>query len=297
MKPFIINLIVLLLISGCTTSPKKPVQHENKFVVQLIAVDTSTPVDGTLTVKKILNHPKANIYEFPDTYVELEKSERNDQSYTILVPEEHAWSNGHHMPEEEVPRFFEIVIFSMKNEIVDYRINIENRSFTKFGTLKHKDGSEEFAIYCQGGQIDREVRQAANKWEIITGLETDTDGVESQSSSYFCVKIIPPKQISTSASDEPADIFDSSSRYIPAYTVYKKDEIPPNQAMTMAKHAASSYYSDSLDINSGYIIFHNSKKWFVDFTYPKLKESGHCPWNAVVSVDKKSGKITHEQVE
>ena len=291
MKAEILSLISFLYIAGCTSLPSQPKAGENTFAVQVISIGAEVPVQNPTSVEKLLKSTDAVIYEYPVSYLEFGKPMTNDQSFKMDTPEEYDIE-----PYFWIDRNYEMAIINASTCDVTYAIDINHWDFTGHSAITFEDGSEQVWPCVKGAGVTTEITQPLGEWNIISGMVSDSDGNESQSAYYFCIRIMPPKSTPSQFDPSTVDDFWFCSGYYPSDTIYLRDEISPQQAIDLAQKFALSYYGDFVDIESAKVTGNSVYEWVVEFRIPESKIRGTTS-NRAVKIDKKTGESTIGIVE
>jgi hypothetical protein len=291
MKNLLLSFIGAALISGCSTCPPMPKEKSDTFAVQILSVEAPSPLETPFSIKDIWNNPEMRIYEFPTTYAEIGKLQQNDQSYHIDWPDELVGFDGKYTvpSQEKVYRSCEIQILNVVKKEITCLVAINHEEFIKFAPIMFEDGKERIVPHYEAWQICTETTQRLSDWNILTGYIADPEGNIIQSSHFFCVRIIPPKQKSDNDAfrAKPAQ---PSCRYHATSTIYMESDISPDKAITLAKKFVEKSQRDSLDVKSARVVGHTPYEWDVRFDDLKWKGTGILPNEGSVTIDKKTGK-------
>ena len=153
MKKWIISLFVVTLITGCSTIPSSPKPHPEKYTFQVIRIEIPTEVakkyvsltevkDGVETTQiytsdpeALINHPSANIVEYPIVLAGLGESVTNDQTKATLFPEDYTIVDGQAIPKEKIigiGLFTSVTVEKIENETICFHINASDREFKEW---------------------------------------------------------------------------------------------------------------------------------------------------------------------
>ena len=212
MKKIIISLFVVSLVSGCTTTHPTPKPHPEKYTFQVISIEIPNEVaTGYIHVTKgkngdeitsmsvsdaeaLINHPRADIVEYPLVLAGLGESVTNDQTKATLFPEDYTIVDGQAIPKEKIigiGLFTSVTVEKIENEAISFHINASDNKFKEWQEYPAGDGLIIKMPFFNRRAIDTRLTLKPNEWVTLGGLVGErSDG--KKMSSFMGIRIIPP---------------------------------------------------------------------------------------------------------
>ena len=212
MKMRILSLFAVVLISGCSTTPSSPKPHPEKYTFQVIHIEIPTEAatkyvpltevkDGIETTQiyasdpeALINHPLAEIVEYPIVLAGLGESVTNDQTKATLFPEDYTIVDGQAIPKEKIigiGLFTSITVEKIENEAISFHINASDRKFKEWQEYPAGDGLIIKMPFFNVRALNTHLLLKTNEWVTLVGLVDErSDG--KMMSSFLGIRIIPP---------------------------------------------------------------------------------------------------------
>ena len=209
---WILSLFSIVLISGCSTTPSSPKPHPEKYTFQVIHIEIPTEEatkyvqltegkDGEKTTQiytsdaeALINHPRADIVEYPIVLAGLGESVTNDQTKATLFPEDYTIVDGRAIPKEKIigiGLFTSVTLEKIENEAISFHINASDRKFKEWQEYPAGDGLIIKMPFFNMRAIDTRLMLKTNEWVTLGGLVYErSDG--KKMSSFMGIRIIPP---------------------------------------------------------------------------------------------------------
>ena len=197
MKKWITSLLAIILISGCSTIPSTPKPQPEKYTFQVIGIEVP---EGTLQslkmdVGKIIQHPDANISEYPTVMAGLGESITNDQTKSVLMPEDYDIVDGKAVAKEKIIKlgyFASVTVDKIERGAISYHLNASYKELAGFDEYKTENGLSVKMPFFNKRAVDTDLTQKPNSWTMMGGLiDQRSDG--KKMNRIICVRIIPPK--------------------------------------------------------------------------------------------------------
>ena len=196
MKKWIISICVLALISGCSTTLTNPKPHPDKYTFQIIGVEipSTESIAALSEVEEVINHPEATIIEYPIVIAGVGESVTNDQTKSVLFPEDYSIVDGKAVAKEKTEQMGYMVSIrfnEIKDGIISYHLNTYFKEFFGYDAYEAEKGISVEMPYFDSRSIDTDLSQKINTWTLLGGLyEENSDG--NMVNQMFAVRIIPP---------------------------------------------------------------------------------------------------------
>ena len=212
MKTWITSLFAVTLICGCSTTPSSPKPHPEKYTFQVIHIKIPTEAakkyvpltevkDGVETTQiytsdpeALINHPRADIVEYPIVLAGLGESVTNDQTTATLFPEDYTIVDGQAIPKEKIigiGLFTSITVEKIENEAISFHIHASDNEFKEWEEYPVGDGLIVKMPFFNRRAIDTRLMLKTNEWVTLGGLVDErSDG--KKMSSFMGIRIIPP---------------------------------------------------------------------------------------------------------
>jgi hypothetical protein len=212
MKMWILSIFAVVLISGCSTTPSSPKPHPEKYTFQVIHIEIPTEEatkyvqltegkDGEKTTQiyisdaeALINHPRADIVEYPIVLAGLGESVTNDQTKATLFPEDYTIVDGQAIPKEKIigiGLFTSVTVEKIENEAIRFHINASDRKFKEWQEYPAGDGLIIKMPFFNMRAIDTHLMLKTNEWVTLGGLVDErSDG--KKMSLFMGIRIIPP---------------------------------------------------------------------------------------------------------
>jgi hypothetical protein len=220
MKKWIPSLFAAVLISGCSTIPSSPKPHPEKYTFQVISIEipgdmpeyhnkadkmrgleftkgSSLPTSLTIPSRdseKLIQHPEAEITEYPIVLAGLGESVTNDQTKATLFPEDYTIVDGQAIPKEKIigiGLFTSVTVEKIENEAISFHINASDRKFKEWQKYPAGDGLIIKMPFFNMRAIDTHLMLKTNEWVTLGGLVGERSEGKKMS-SFMGIRIIPP---------------------------------------------------------------------------------------------------------
>lgn len=199
MKKWITSLFAITLISGCSTTPSSPKPHPEKYTFQVIGIEVpeGTVESSKMDVEKILQHPDAEISEYPIVLAGLGESVTNDQTKSVSMPEDYDIVDGKAVVKEKIIKLgysVGVAVDKIENGTISYHLNASYLELTGFHEYKTEDDISVKMPRFKRRAIDTDLTQKPNSWTMFGGLvDNKSDG--GKVNRIVCVRAIPPNAI------------------------------------------------------------------------------------------------------
>lgn len=196
MKKWILSLIVVTLISGCSTTPDTPKPHPEKYTFQVISLEIpeTTGLTTSPTIEELMHHPDATIIDYPIVIAGLGESVTNDQTKSVLLAEDFSVIDGKAVAEENTHKLGHLVsvaVNEIKNDAVSYHLNAQYNEVVGYDDYDLGGGLAVKMPRLERRSVDTELKQKPNSWVMLGGLVDErSDGKKMR--FMMGVKIIPP---------------------------------------------------------------------------------------------------------
>ena len=192
------GLIATVLISGCSTLPSDPDPHAEKFTFQVVGVEIpSTDVDiMSPDFDKILEHPDAEITEYPIVMAGNGESVTNDQTTAVSLPEDYDIVDGKAVAKESIQKIGHLVAITVdevKDEVIRYHLKLHDQKLMGYDEYNVEGGITVEMPLMETRGINTQLAQTPNTWVTMGGLVEETsDGTKM--TQCIGVRIIPPAE-------------------------------------------------------------------------------------------------------
>ena len=194
MKKWISSLFVVALISGCSTPPSTPTPHMEKYTFQVIHIEIpeatfQTPLPD---VEELIQYPNAKISEYPIVLAGLGESVTNDQTKSVLMPEDYDIVDGELIAKEKIVKLgysTSITVDKIENGVVSYHLNASYQELKGFDEHKTEGGIAKMPFFNRRA-VNTNLTQQPNSWVSMGGLVDETNG--EKISLFIGIRIIPP---------------------------------------------------------------------------------------------------------
>ena len=221
MKSTAILLTIALSSTVYSKIPELPKLQEGKYAIQIIKVETSASTDpseyldniktetvfyttGTETnqtqvspldsadpslPEKILEDPSSEIFEYPILYAENGSSVTNDQTETVLFPQDYKVENGKAVPLDEKPIKLGLSITTTvterKNGVVDLHLDFYTKEIKRYDEIDIGSGLKAKVPFFNARKFNTDVTIALGEWLTIGGLKNSAKDDQSKNTVYF----------------------------------------------------------------------------------------------------------------
>jgi hypothetical protein len=198
MKKWITSLFAVTLISGCSTIPSTPKPHPEKYTFQVIGIEVpeGTLESSKMDIEKIIQHPDAEISEYPIVLAGLGESVTNDQTKCVLMPEDYDIVDGELVAKEKIVMLgysTSVTVDKIENGAVSYHLNASYNELVGFDEYKTEGGVAKMPFFNKRA-VDTDLTQKPNSWTMMGGLiDKRSDG--KKVNRIICVRAISPNVI------------------------------------------------------------------------------------------------------
>ena len=191
------------IIKVQTSASVDPLEHFEKFKSEnaLYATGTGTnqtrifPLDSAMPSlpEKILKDPSSEIFEYPILYTEIGSSVTNDQTKTVLYPQDYKIENGKAIPLDEKPIKLGLSITAtvteQKNGVVDLHLDFYTNGIKGYDECDAGGGVKVKMPFFNTRSFDTDVTIPLGEWLTLGGLPDSAEEEESKNLVYF-VRVI-----------------------------------------------------------------------------------------------------------
>jgi hypothetical protein len=223
MKIIIFGLLMAFILSGCSTIPSTPKPHPEKYTFQVITIEipgdlpeyhnkadkmmglefskgSSLPTSLTIPsrdLEKLIQHPEAEITEYPIVLAGLGESVTNDQTKSVLMPENYDIVDGKAVVKEKIIKLgysVAVTVDKIENEEISYHLNSNFKELKGFDEYKTENGLVVKMPYFKMRAMDSDLTHEPNSWTMLGGLiDQRSDG--KKINQLFCVRAISPNAV------------------------------------------------------------------------------------------------------
>ena len=225
MKFTAILLALALSSTVYSKTPELPNPQEGKYSIQIIKVQTSASTDpleylenfkpenalyttgaGTNQThvfphdsaipsvpEKILEDPSSEIFEYPILYTVIGSSVTNDQTKTVLFPQDYKVEKGKAIPLDEKPiklgLYIATTVTEQKNGVVDLHLDFYTNEIKGYDEYDVGSGVKVKMPFFDTRNIDTDVTIPLGGWLTLGGLKVSAEEEQSKNTVYF-VRVI-----------------------------------------------------------------------------------------------------------
>ena len=212
MKKLLACLFTAVLITGCSTTPSSPKQHQTKYafqclqvsipeyVVQAVKININDPVQKLtqLQIETVINHTEATIIRMPIVYAGIGESATNDQTETVDMAFDAEIVDGEVVYKKKplkVGKEVSVEVLKAEDNIVSYKIHLMNKELMGFDVVhRTEEGQEVRMPFFENREVKTKITQAADSWISAGGL-VEQQGTEPKTHTMLLIRVIGPTTI------------------------------------------------------------------------------------------------------
>lgn len=203
MKLLITCLFTIVAISGCATNsstpsaiytriPKTPEPHAGKFAVQFVKVELQNNVgfdpSYPKSVERIYQNPSNEITEYPILYVGTGVAVTNDQTKTVVLPEDFNIVDGKAVPNEKSYKLgfdMAVTISKVENDRASLKLNFNQCDLKGYDVIVAEGGIEVHMPQFKLGSMNTDVSIKLGGWVVLGGIGENPDDKKGSSTLYL----------------------------------------------------------------------------------------------------------------
>ncbi|MDF7806967.1 hypothetical protein P4E94_05915 [Pontiellaceae bacterium B12219] len=203
MKVWILSLITVTLLAGCSTLPSTPSPHLRAYSFQILEIDVplstqlvfpSTQSLADQNIETVFNAPKVRLYEYPLMYAEPGDTVSLEEVKKVSFVEDFIVIDGKAKTQEAVYKLGTTIIISLEDVergIASFSIDLGTRDLKGFNSIYMAGAEIDMPVFYDK-QLITSLRHELNSWKSLGAIEDFTPGKNGTYRKYFALRIIPP---------------------------------------------------------------------------------------------------------
>jgi hypothetical protein len=207
MKVWILGLLTVTLIAGCSTLPSTPPPHLHAYSFQTLEIDVplSTLQSGWQVyppnmssadqdIENLINAPRVRLYEYPLIYAEPGSTVSLEEVKKVSLVADFIVVDGKAITQEAVYKLGTTITISLeevKNGVASFSLDLGTRDLKGFNTIYMAGAEIDMPVFFDK-QLVTSMQYELNSWMSLGAIEDVTPKKGGTFRKYFAIRIIPP---------------------------------------------------------------------------------------------------------
>lgn len=207
MKIWILSLITVTFISGCSTIPSTPTPHLHAYSFQILEVDIplstlksernvhkSNSSLASQNIESLFKAPKVQLYEYPIIYAELGKPAYLEKIIHASFVADFIVVDGEAKTQEagyKLGTTIKITLDYVNSEVASFSIDLGTKNLKGYDTMNAAGAEIQIPVFFEK-QLVTSMQHKLNSWMSLGVIEDINRKKGETIRKYFAIRIIPP---------------------------------------------------------------------------------------------------------
>lgn len=206
-KIWILGLITVTFLSGCSTIPSTPTPHLHAYSFQILEIDiplstlrsewnvhkSNSSLAGQ-NVESMFKAPKVQLYEYPIIYAELGKPAYLEKITNVSFVEDFIVVDGKAITQEagyKLGTTIKITLDHVDRDVASFSIDLGTKNLKGYNTIDAAGAKIQIPVFFEK-QLVTSMQHELNSWMSLGAIEDINRKKGKTIRKYFVIRIIPP---------------------------------------------------------------------------------------------------------